>query len=150
MDYDRQSTRQARQSVTPRSVSCLGHLRCTPDAYPDNVEAGEHTVPIVPARAVDEDLVDNDVQTDVSRCGDRRLVGTKHLPPKTTDANARLASCHFETHPLRREWAVLGSCAPPLARDLRQDIIDAEQQPEVSNASPLTPKRGRECRLSRA
>jgi len=47
------------------------------------------------------------------------------------------------------EWSAVGSCALPFDRDLRQKIIDPDQQPEISNRGLLVAKRSRDCCLPR-
>jgi hypothetical protein len=144
------SARQAGKSITSSSVSFLGHLGRAPDAHPHNVQTVERAGPIGPARPVDDHLVHNDVETDMSRCGYRALVRAEHLPTNATDVNARPFLRHFKTNPVGREWSAVGSCALPLARDLGQDIIDPDQEPEVASCRTLIAKRRCECRLPRA
>jgi hypothetical protein len=66
VDSGRLRARQPQETVTASLVPLLGYFSRTPDAYPDDVEAGQRIDPVVPTRPIDDDFVHDDVQTDAS------------------------------------------------------------------------------------
>src|SRR5207253_6805087 len=133
----RLSARQICEPVTSSSVPFLGHVSETADADPHNVKASERNGPVVPARPIDDDLVHDDVETDMSRRCYSPLVSAEDPSANATDANARPFSRHLETNTVLFEWSAVGSCTLPLGRDLGQHIIDPDQQPTVTRGTLL-------------
>jgi hypothetical protein len=70
-------------------VALLSHLRRAPDTDPDDIEVPQHPAPVVPACAVDDDFVDEHVETGPRGGSDGRLVRAKQRAADPTDANSR-------------------------------------------------------------
>jgi hypothetical protein len=72
------------------------------------------------------------------RC--RCLVRAEHPSTHAANTNGRPFLRRLETDAVGCEWPAVGSGALPLPRDLGQDIVDPDQQPEVTSHGALLAK----------
>jgi hypothetical protein len=76
----------------------------------------------------------------MSRGRYRCLVRTEQPSTHAADTDGRPFVRHLETDAVSCEWAAVESCALPLAWDPGEDIVDPDQQPEVTSRGTLIAK----------
>jgi hypothetical protein len=78
------------------------------------------------------------------------LVGAQQLSTDAADADPHSFGRPLKSDAIGGEGSMVWSSALPLGGQLRKEIIDPSQQPEVSNRGALIAKACRDCRLSGA